>query len=55
VKRILVTLGYLALASCGVKGPPLPPVPSSAEQSDRQAFSTPAPTPTPSSQPGAEP
>lgn len=41
---VLVLLVITVLSSCGVKGPPLPPVPASAELSDAAA---PEPTSTP--------
>ncbi|MBC7693391.1 MAG: hypothetical protein H7222_16620 [Methylotenera sp.] len=39
--------------SCGVKGPPLPPVPATAEQSD--AVNSIRPAPSPNAEPSAVP
>jgi hypothetical protein len=43
----------LLAAACGVKGPPLPPVPDTGPQSD--ALERPAPSPSPSPSPSPAP
>ena len=51
MKKSKLSCAYMALLSlvvglfaCGVKGPPLPPIPASAETSDRAPEPNPSPT-----------
>jgi predicted small lipoprotein YifL len=57
--RILpFAIALVALSSCGVKGPPLPPVaddPAASEREDKERarLAAPSPTPSPSPSPSA--
>lgn len=58
IRSLILALGILAAAACGVKGPPLPPVADTPQASDAPAMGAastePAPVPSPSPKPKAK-
>lgn len=49
-QKVFLLFNLSLFLACGVKGPPLPPIPSSAEQSDK-IIPTPTVTPSPKEEP----